>query len=278
MTLPIPLIDHVIVNARDALDDSVALWTRLGFHLTPRGHHSSGSINNLAILGNDYIELLGVPPAGGAATDVLAWPSGLNGLVFKTMDSDGLYDELSEAGAPVLPPQALSRPAEVGDRMQEVAFRNVRLEADTSPAGRMFFCHHLTPQYVWYDPWRRHPNGAIGLQGMVIAANDPAAYAALFRLLFGEAAVRDTPTGCILAAGLATIEVGTPDAVAQRFGAATPALDGRSCAMVALIVRTSSLRRTRDALGAGGISAPPGDGPVMLSAAEAGGLALVFTE
>ena len=283
MTLPIPLIDHVIVNARDALDDSAALWVRLGFTLTPRGHHSTGSINHLAILGTDYIELLGVPPSDGGVpaapgADVLNWPAGLNGLVFKTTDSDALYDELTEAGAPVLPPLPLARPAQIGDRTYEVAFRNVRLEADASPAGRMFFCHHLTPNHVWYDPWRRHPNGAVGLAGLVIAAEDPAAYAALFRLLFGEHAVRSAADGSVLVAGLASIEVATPATVAMRFGDAAPALAGRPCAMAALIVRTASLRRTREALAAGGIPLAPGDGPILLPAEIAGGFALLFTE
>ena len=212
-------------------------------------------------------------------TDVTDWPAGLNGLVFKTNDSDGLYDTLSEAGAPVLPPQAFSRPVDLGgDRARDAAFRTVRLEADASPAGRMFFCHHLTPELVWHDPWRRHPNGAVGLAGMVIAAADPAGYAALFALLFGEAAVRPTEHGAVLSAGLATIEVTTPDAAAMRFGDAAPELEGRAAVMAALLVRTASLRLTRRALEAGGVPVPPGDGPVRLSADEAGGLALIFVE
>ena len=279
MTLPIPLIDHVIVNARDGLDDCAALWTRLGFQLTPRGHHTLGSSNNLAVLGTDYIELLGVMPGAAGRTDVTDWPAGLNGLVFKTNDSDELYDTLSEAGAPVLPPQAFSRPVDLGgDRARDAAFRTVRLEPDASPAGRLFFCHHLTPELVWYDPWRRHPNGAVGLAGMVIAAADPGAYAALFALLFDEAAVRATAHGAVLSAGLATVEVTTPEAAAMRFGDAAPALEGRPAAMAALLVRTASLRLTRAALEAGGVPATPGDGPVTVAADQAGGLALIFVE
>ena len=113
MTLPIPLIDHVVVNVRDELDEAADRWTRLGFQLTPRGHHTLGSSNNLAILGTDYIELLGVAP-GANRTDVLDWPAGLNGLVFKTNDSDSLYGTLSEAGAPVLPAPGLLPPRRHG--------------------------------------------------------------------------------------------------------------------------------------------------------------------
>ena len=61
-----PILDHVVINVRDGLDAAAALYARLGFTLTPRGHHTLGSSNNLAILGTDYLELLGVQPAAPA--------------------------------------------------------------------------------------------------------------------------------------------------------------------------------------------------------------------
>lgn len=278
--LPIPLIDHVIVNARDGLDATAALWTRLGFHLTPRGHHTLGSSNNLAILGTDYIELLGVlPDRGTSRTGVMDWPEGLNGLVYKTLDSDALHAALTQSGANVLPPQAFSRPVDMGSgRISEAAFRTVRLPAESVPAGRMFFCHHLTPELVWHDPWRRHPNGAMGLAGMVIAAQDPAVLATLFAQLFGADAVRTGPDCTALPAGLATVEVVTPEALTARYGPAAPPMNGRTQAMAALRVRTASLARAAQALQAGGIPAHQGPHELVVAASDAGGLTLVFTE
>ena len=278
MTLPIPAIDHVIVNARDALDDAASLWTRLGFQLTPRGHHTLGSSNNLAILGTDYIELLGVTQ-GAQRTDVLDWPAGLNGLVFKTLDSDGVHASLAAAGVPVLPPQAFSRPVDMGDgRFGDAAFRTVRLDRAAVPAGRMFFCHHLTPELVWHDPWRRHPNGAVGLGGMLIAAHDPALLGASFTRLFGPEFIRKTEDGIALVAGLATVEVITPEAAVARLGAAVPDLGGRSQAMVALLLRTANLSQAAAALQAGDLGTGPSSGRIVVPAARIGGLALVFQE
>ena len=57
-------------------------------------------------------------------------------------------------------------------------------------AGRIFFCHHLTPDLVWRDEWRQHANGTVGVAGAVIAAEDPASVAGLFRTLFGTEMVR----------------------------------------------------------------------------------------
>ena len=98
MTLPVPLIDHAIINARDGLDAAADRYAQLGFMLTPRGHHTLGSINNLAILGTDYIELLGVPPGQGR-DGRLGMAAGLNGLVFKTTDSDAVYAAVGRRGA-----------------------------------------------------------------------------------------------------------------------------------------------------------------------------------
>ena len=64
MTLPVPTIDHVVINARDELDAAADLYARLGFTITPRGHHTLGSSNNLAIFGTDYLALVGVLPGG----------------------------------------------------------------------------------------------------------------------------------------------------------------------------------------------------------------------
>ena len=63
--LPVPTLDHVVVNVRERMDDAAALYRRLGFALTPLGRHTLGSINHLAMFGTDYMELLGVPPGEG---------------------------------------------------------------------------------------------------------------------------------------------------------------------------------------------------------------------
>ena len=269
----VPVIDHVIVNARDGLDAAAERFAQLGFTLTPRGHHTLGSINNLAILGTDYIELLGVP-AGEGRTDVLTWAAGLNGLVFKTVDSDATYASLSADGVPVLPPQSFSRPVDAAGGKRDASFRTVRLEREALPAGRMFFCHHLTPELVWQEGRQAHANGAIGILGVMIAADDPAAVGDLFTRMFGRAAVRRSGGGCSLRAGLATVDVMTPAAVAARLGSAAPAPDGRGQFMAALLLRTTSLDQVwKEVPGAVRF-----EGGLMVPANAACAAALIFRE
>lgn len=55
----IPVLDHVVINVADQLDEASALFRRLGFQLSERGHHSLGSSNHLAVFNQNYLELLG---------------------------------------------------------------------------------------------------------------------------------------------------------------------------------------------------------------------------
>lgn len=278
MAHPTPAIDHVVINARDRLDEAAATYHRLGFSLTPRGHHTLGSINNLAILGTDYLELLGVPPGAGGRTDVLDWPAGLNGLVFKTFDSDGAFAALQGAGVPVLPPQAFSRPVEMPGGPRDAAFRTVRLERDAVPAGRVFFCHHLTPELVWHDPWRRHPNGALGILRAVVCASEPAMLGDLFARMFGDEHVRQIAGGRRLSAGLASIDVVTPAVLDAEFGADAPEAAGREQFMAALTLRTLSLEHAARALRDGRTAATQGKASITVAAQAACGVTLTFQE
>ncbi len=60
--LPVPTLDHVVINTRDQMDLAVETYRRLGFTLTPRGYHTLGSMNHLAIFGTDYLELIAIDP------------------------------------------------------------------------------------------------------------------------------------------------------------------------------------------------------------------------
>lgn len=275
--LPVPTLDHVVVNVRDRIDAGLATYRRLGFTMTPRGYHTLGSMNHLAIFGTEYLELIAAPAGDTRRAEILASPEGLNGLVFGTEDSAAVYAALHAAGAPVEPPLEFSRPVELSDGSRDATFRTVRLTPGTVPAGRIYFCHHFTRDLVWRDEWRHHANGAIGVARAVIAARDPLMLGALFTRMFGESAVRRTGSGCSLAVGLSRFDVITPAALTDEFGDAAAAADGRSEYMAALTIRTLSLEVAADALGSGCVGGVRRDAErIVVPAAEAFGVTLEF--
>jgi hypothetical protein len=274
MTLPLPTLDHVVVNVRDRMDEAHELYRRLGFTLTPRGRHTLGSINHLAIFGTDYMELIGAP-TDGARLDILGWPCGLNGLVWGTEDSAFVAEALGAAGVPCTPPNQFSRPVDVPGGPRDAVFRTVRLPDDITPAGRLYFCHHFTRDLVWRDEWRHHANGALGVIECVIVAEDPLRLGALFTAMFGADAVMPIAGGTRLSVGLSNFDVVDGTECAARFGTAAPE-DDRSEYMAALVLRTTSLERAAAALRAGGIEFSQDEGRVLVSAADTMGVALEF--
>ncbi len=275
MTLPLPTLDHVVVNVQHRMDDAAILYRRLGFTLTPRGHHTLGSINHLAIFGTDYLELIGAPP-DGARTDLLGWPTGLNGLVWGTEDADAVHAALTEAEVASSPPVSFSRPVQLAAGPRDAAFRTVRLPNDTTPAGRLYFCEHATRNLVWRDEWRRHANGAIGVLRAVIAAEDPARLAGLFLRMFGTEAVTEIDGGHRHAVGLSSFDIVTRAELVHRLGPAAPDARGRAEYMAALVLRTTALDQAEAALTVGDIPFTREPHRVVVSPAETLGVTLVF--
>ncbi len=165
MPLPSPILDHLVIDVRDRMDEAARTFAGLGFELTPRGHHTLGSMNHLAMFRTDYLELLGFGEGGASRPELAPFPVGLNGLVFKTADADVVHAHALAAGLPILPVQAFSRPVELAGVSQDARFRTTRLDPAKIAMGRVYFCEHLTPELVWRPEWQSHPNGAYDIIG-----------------------------------------------------------------------------------------------------------------
>ncbi len=248
MTPPFPALDHVVVDVRDQIDEAMRCFSALGFQLTPRGRHTLGSVNHLAMFATDYLELLGFAEEGATRLEITRFPVGLNGLVFKTADADAVHRQAAEAGLPVLPVQAFSRPVTLDGTPRDARFRTTRLDPDKVEMGRVYFCEHLTPELVWRPEWQTHPNGACAIARVVVATADPPRTAGLFRDLFGADAVANRDGRQVMAAGMAQVELTPPNVVASEFGEAAAEPAGRGEYMAALGIRVRSLRETAQRL------------------------------
>ncbi|MBC7636756.1 MAG: VOC family protein [Acetobacteraceae bacterium] len=244
MFAPIPTLDHVVVNVRDQMDEAVEVYRGLGFTMTPRGYHTLGSMNHLAMFGTDYLELIAADPkAATPRADVMQFPCGLNGLVFGTEDSAATYAACAAAGVPVQKPVEFSRPVELPGGARDAVFRTVHLDGGTIPAGRVYFCQHFTRDLVWRDEWRHHANGVIGIAAVVMVADDVDAPAAVFARMFGRDAVGAIKNGVRLAVGLTSVEIISPGECAARYGEAAPDGAGRAQYMAGLVLRSRNVSR-----------------------------------
>jgi len=131
-------IDHAVILVRD-LDLAKDTYTRLGFTLTPRGYHSLGSQNHCVMFGQEYLELMALPPEPPAAfryfAEFLAKGEGVGAIALATDDAASAYTELVQAGIAAEPPLALSRPvADLG----EARFTLVQMAPAETPGFRTF--------------------------------------------------------------------------------------------------------------------------------------------
>jgi hypothetical protein len=277
MSQLVPTLDHVVVNVRDRLDEAADTYRRLGFTLTPRGYHTLGSMNHLAIFGTDYLELIAARPGDTQRPEIMAAPIGLNGLVFGTEDSAATFAALQQAGVPAYPPGEFSRPVELSNGKRDAVFRTVRLMPESVPDGRLYFCHHFTRDLVWRNEWRHHANGVVGVARAVIAASDPSVLGSLFGKMFGSDAIRPTEGGVTLAVGLSRFDVITPAVLVSEFGDAAADGGGRDTYMAGLVLRTRSLDAAWQALQRGAIAGARRDeSRIVVPARSAFGATLAF--
>lgn len=167
------LFDHLVIIGRDKLEALAQIFSGQGFQLTPLAHHNLGSINQLIMLDSTYIELLGwqsdkpIQRAEIANQDI-----GLDALVFRTNDAEKTYQKLLAKGFSVNPVQDLSRESEFLGKPVLVEFKTVRFSQQPIPGIRIYFCEHLSPEYVWQDQWLEHPNQINYLKQITLASPD----------------------------------------------------------------------------------------------------------
>jgi len=165
--------DHLVIIGRDKLEALVQKFSAQGFQLTPIARHNLGSINQLIMFDSAYIELLGWEPDKPVQRAEIANQAlGLDALVFRTNDAQKTYQQLLESGFSVNPVQDLSRESEFLGKSVLVQFKTVRFSEQPIPGIRIYFCEHLTSEYVWQEKWLQHPNQFCHLQKITIASPD----------------------------------------------------------------------------------------------------------
>ena len=166
-------LDHVVINVRVDIDEAAKIFGQLGFTVTPKGYHTLGSVNHLAMFDTNYLELIGVPEENQKKrADMMVTPLGIDGLVFKSEDVDETYKLLQSLNMDGDPPKAFSRPVALQNSVEDARFRTVTVKSAVFPAGRVYFCEHGTPELVWRPEWQDHVNQTVHAEEMVIVSQN----------------------------------------------------------------------------------------------------------
>ncbi len=272
-------IDHVVVVVRN-LDAALDTFQRMGFTVTPRGHHTLGSQNHCVMFGRDYIELLWSPegaphPSRQYYTEFARTGEGLAAIAFGTDSAKGAYTEMLWAGFAPSDPVEFARPVRLPGGSREARFRVSMAALPQTPGGRAFVCEHLTRDVVWRPEHQRHANGATGIAAVAIVGDDVAEIARPYERLLAAPA-EPIAEGLAVRTGEAALAFATARSLSARFPQVRWAARTAPF-MAALFVRVPDRAAAAAALAAGGL-APERmpDGSIALGADTAHGVAVVF--
>jgi catechol 2,3-dioxygenase-like lactoylglutathione lyase family enzyme len=270
-------IDHVVITVRD-LDSSEDIFRRMGFTVTPRGHHTLGSQNHCVMFGRDYVELLMVPqrlPGREYYYDFARIGDGLAAIALKTDNVRGAYGELTAAALAPSEPVDFSRPVQLPTETKNASFRVTQLGLEQTPGGQVFLCQHFTPDVVWRPEFQTHANTATGLAAIAILSNEVPATAAAYERLF-DVEAKIISEGLLVNTGDTPIAIVNERALAKRLPGVWISARHQPC-MAALFIRVTDRDRAERSLRAGGLHPlRMPDGSVALGAAEAHGVAIIF--
>jgi 4-hydroxyphenylpyruvate dioxygenase-like putative hemolysin len=270
-------IDHVVITVRE-LDSTEDTFRRMGFTLTPRGHHTLGSQNHCVMFDHDYFELLMVPqrlPGREYYYDFARIGDGLAAIALKTDNARGAYGELTAAALVPSEPVDFSRPVQLPTGAQNASFRITQLGLEHTPGGQVFLCQHFTRDVVWRPEYQTHANTATGLAAIAIVSNEVSATAAAYEKLF-DVKAKTITEGLLVNTGDTPIAIVNERALAKRLPGVWISARHQPC-MAALFIRVADRDTAERTLRDGGLDPMRmPDGSVALGAAEAHGVAIVF--
>jgi len=159
------------------------LLERLGFAPTPVSNHEvsgkpAGTANRCLMFERGYIEILSPTldtPNAQRVRAHMARYSGIHLCSFGTPAAEAEHLRLKAHGFAPEPVVCLQRKNELGNL---VRFNVVYVPPETMPEGRVQYCEHLTPQFLWNEKALGHESGVTGLAAVYVVADDPAETAA----------------------------------------------------------------------------------------------------
>jgi catechol 2,3-dioxygenase-like lactoylglutathione lyase family enzyme len=218
-------IDHTLVGVRD-LEAARALWSRLGFTVTPRGRHIGwGTGNYCVMLEEGYVELLGIVDSSQFSNNLdklLEKREGLLGFAFATPDANACRDALEAVGLKPDGPKQLKRDLELPTGTVTPEFRLVFLPPESTPEVSAFVTHHLTPELIRRPDWLLHANGAQRLLSVTVVCADPVSAALGYLPIFGPDRIKVTDHMTSVSCGTGALRFMKPDALSQVYPGVAP--------------------------------------------------------
>jgi hypothetical protein len=273
-------LDHVVVMV-DGIDAAEAQYGKLGFQVQPRGFHTKlGTANHLMIFDTDYFEILGIvedTPFNAERREWLKAGGGLANVALATDGAELAFEAFRASGLNPDAPLFFDRAVEVAGRTERAQFRTVRIPKTNMPVVGFFVCEHVTPQFVYRAEWAKHPNGARGIAGVTVIAEQPAKWIPELEKYFGAGSVKRDGEGLVADTGTQPIRYLSRKDYAVRYPSITPVRPGDHPAL--LSIRVDSLSACEALLAKNSVkTVKPDAARLLVPPSEAAHLTIEFVQ
>jgi hypothetical protein len=261
---------------------------RLGFTVGARNRHAWGTHNHIVQLPGFFVELLAVaeperiPESGPRAfsfgafnRDFLAREEGLSMLVLEGRDAEADAAAFKKAGIGDFDTFRFEREAKRPDGSAATVAFTLAFARDPLAQAGFFVSQQHYPENFWNPAFQRHANGAVGVAGVVLVAENPTDHHVFLSAFAGERDIGSSSSGITVTTPRGIIQAMDPTAFRLHFGVEAPDIS-RGARLAALRFAVRDVAATAAAIARGGIKTREQAGRLVVGPAEALGATLVF--
>jgi catechol 2,3-dioxygenase-like lactoylglutathione lyase family enzyme len=282
-------LDHIVHAVRD-LDAAAGLYRRLGFTVGARNRHPWGTHNHIVQLPGFFIELLTVAEPERLGNDAfsalfgtfnrifLKTHEGLSLLILESAEAVSDAAQFHAANIGVSDAVHFEREGKRPDGSTvKVGFSLAFARDGKAPQIGFAACQQHFPENFWNPAFQVHPNTTMGVDAVVLVAENPSDHHVFLSAFSGVRDLHATSSGVTASTPRGDIKVMDPAAFRSHFGTEPPDISS-GARLGALQFRVLDRAALTDALDRGGINFSAHMSSIIVAPEIAMGATLAFEE
>lgn len=281
-------LDHIVHAVRD-LDAAAEFYASAGFTVGGRNRHPWGTHNRIVQLRNCYIEILEVAEPekivphgersfsfGAFNRDFLARREGFSMLILNSSNAGDDARSFEAAGIGDFEVFDFAREGTKPDGTPVKLAFSLTFAADpASPDVRFAVCQHHFPENFWDPAFQTHANGAQGVRGAVMVADNPTDHHIFLKAFTGLSDLHSTSIGVRARTENGEIEIMEQVAFGDEFGV-LPDVDPEGMTLNGLRLEVADIAQAEALLRKAGLASQRHVGRLVVPPEVACGATLIF--
>ncbi|MBI3702167.1 MAG: VOC family protein [Afipia sp.] len=280
-------LDHIVHAVRD-LDAAADFYRRAGFTVSARNIHAWGTHNHVVQFPGFFIEILtvGEPDRlkgeglakvfGIANRDHIARGDGFSMLAFESNNIEADAEDFKRRGIGISSPLPFTREAKLPDGTTiTVGFTLAFARDELSPHAGFFAIQHRDASMFYKKELQQHKNGASGVLGAVMVADNPTDHHIFLGGVTGVRGLHSSSLGIVANTPRGDVEIEEATAFRDHFGV-TPKVERTGATIEGLRLAAPDLDAVERIFKANKIASHRHIGRLVVKPEAAFGATLIF--